>query len=85
MGLKLETCQWYSSPGTPVSSTNKTNCHDITEILLKVVLKHHKPNQTIIHKNSEKLLKILNINNLDLTFCLIVYGENIMTDLYFVQ
>ena len=25
-------------PGTPVSSTNKTNCHDITEILLKVVL-----------------------------------------------
>jgi hypothetical protein len=26
------------SPGTPVSSTNKTNCHDITEILLKVAL-----------------------------------------------
>ena len=25
-------------PGTPVSSTNKTDCHDITEILLKVVL-----------------------------------------------
>jgi hypothetical protein len=23
---------------TPVSSTNKTDCHDITEILLKVVL-----------------------------------------------
>ena len=36
-------CQWLSaglwfSPGTPVSSTNKTDCHDITEILLKVVL-----------------------------------------------
>jgi len=25
-------------PGTLVSSTNKTDCHDITEILLKVVL-----------------------------------------------
>jgi hypothetical protein len=25
-------------PGTPVSSTNKTDHHDITEILLKVVL-----------------------------------------------
>jgi hypothetical protein len=25
-------------PGTPVSSTNKINCHDITEILLKVAL-----------------------------------------------
>ena len=26
------------SPGTPVSSTNKIDCHDITEILLKVPL-----------------------------------------------
>jgi hypothetical protein len=29
--------RWFS-PGTPVSSTNKTNCHDIAEILLKVAL-----------------------------------------------
>jgi hypothetical protein len=29
--------QWFS-PGTPVSSTTKTVCHDIAEILLKVVL-----------------------------------------------
>ena len=28
---------WFS-PGTMVSSTSKTNCHDITEILLKVAL-----------------------------------------------
>ena len=34
------------SPGTPVSSTNKTDCHDITEILLKVELNTIKPNQT---------------------------------------
>jgi hypothetical protein len=33
----LATGQWFS-PGTPVSSTNKTDCQDITEILLKVVL-----------------------------------------------
>jgi hypothetical protein len=32
---------WFS-PGTPVSSTNKTDCHNITEILLKGI-KHHKP------------------------------------------
>ena len=25
-------CQWFSL-NTPVSSTNKTDCHDITEIL----------------------------------------------------
>jgi hypothetical protein len=36
-------CQWFAasrwfSPGTPVSSTNKFDCHDITEILLKVAL-----------------------------------------------
>jgi hypothetical protein len=29
--------QWFS-PGTPVSSTNKTDCHDITELLLKMAL-----------------------------------------------
>jgi hypothetical protein len=29
---------WWFSPGTPVSSTNKTDRHYITEILLKVVL-----------------------------------------------
>jgi hypothetical protein len=33
----LATGQWFSS-GTPVSFTNKTDCHDITEILLKVTL-----------------------------------------------
>ena len=36
-------CQWLAagqwfSPGTPVSSTNKTDRHDIKEILLKVAL-----------------------------------------------
>ena len=36
-------CQWpptgrWFSPGPPVSFVNKTDCHDITEILLKVVL-----------------------------------------------
>ena len=40
---KEAVCQWFAagrwfSPGTPVSSTNKTDRHDITEILLKVAL-----------------------------------------------
>jgi hypothetical protein len=39
--------QWFS-PGTLVSSTNKTDRHDITEILLKVALKHHNPNPKFI-------------------------------------
>jgi hypothetical protein len=29
--------RWFF-PGTPVSSTTKTGCHDIAEILLKVAL-----------------------------------------------
>jgi hypothetical protein len=29
---------WWFSPRTPVSYTNKTDRHDITEILLKVAL-----------------------------------------------
>ena len=33
----LATGRWFS-PGTPISSTNKTNCHDIAEMLLKVTL-----------------------------------------------
>ena len=33
----IATGQWFS-PGPPVSPTNKTESHDITEILLKVAL-----------------------------------------------
>ena len=41
--LRDKVYQWLAtsrcfSPGTPVSSTNKTDCHDITEILFKVAL-----------------------------------------------
>jgi hypothetical protein len=41
--LYEKVCQWLAAgrwffPGTPVSSTNKTDRHEITEILLKVAL-----------------------------------------------
>jgi hypothetical protein len=49
----LETGRWFSS-GPPVSSTNKTDCHDITEILLKVALNTIKQtnntNQVMSHE-----------------------------------
>jgi hypothetical protein len=40
---RMVVCQWltadrWCSPGTTISSTNKTERHDITEILLKVAL-----------------------------------------------
>jgi hypothetical protein len=54
--LNIKVCQWLAtgrcfSPGTPVSSINKTHRHDMIEILLKVALKHHRPNKTnTIHR-----------------------------------
>jgi hypothetical protein len=39
---------WWFSLGTPASSTTKTGCHDIAEILLKVALKHQKSKIEII-------------------------------------
>jgi len=43
-------CQWIGGflHGPPVSFTNKTDSHDLTEILLKVTLNNIKPtNQAI--------------------------------------
>jgi len=40
---KVYSLMWWFSLGTPVSSTNKTDCHDISEILLKVALNTIKP------------------------------------------
>ena len=34
-------CRWFS-PRTPASSTTKTGCHNIAEILLRVAFKHPK-------------------------------------------
>ena len=47
--LRDKVCQWlvadqWFSPGPQVSSTNKTDCHDITEILLNVALNTISPN-----------------------------------------
>ena len=54
-------CQWlatglWSSPGPPVSSTNKTDRHDIAEILLKVALNSIKQTykQTSWHSDRVK-------------------------------
>ena len=45
--IKFVTSRWFS-PGPPVSSTNKTDRHDITEILLKVALNTIKLTNTHI-------------------------------------
>ena len=47
---------WWFFPGNPVSATNKTDSHDITEILLKVALNTIKP--TIFLDSLKYLTKI---------------------------
>ena len=47
---------WWFSSGTPVSSTNKTDRHDIAEIMLKVALNTNKT------KPNRLWLKTLNRN-----------------------
>jgi len=45
---------WWFSPGTPVSSTSKTDRHDITEIVLKVALNTIAPAVlTLINQNGQ--------------------------------
>jgi hypothetical protein len=51
------TGQWFS-PGTPVSSTNKTDHHDITEILLKdLKTKIKLKEDNNVYKNLQNLMK----------------------------
>ena len=56
--------QWFSL-GTPVSLTNKTDHHDITEILMKVALSTINPNPCIYAHPLNSLL------------CLQYYDDNI--------
>ena len=54
-------CQWFS-PCTPVSSTNKTDRHNITEILLKVALNTIKQTKQTLVSQSYVLLYICDIH-----------------------
>ena len=47
-------------PGSPVDTTNKTDHHDITEILLKVALSTHKQKLAPVCANKDmSLLQII--------------------------
>ena len=50
----LATGRWFS-PGTPVSSTSKTDCHDITTILLKVALNTINPILTLYNVKKQTI------------------------------
>jgi hypothetical protein len=78
-------CQWLAtgrwfSPGTPISSTNKTDRHGITEILLKVVINTKKLHKVICNSylftffflyhyttNNQTVIQVWNFMPIDLT------------------
>ena len=67
--LCYKVCQWLAtgrwfSPGPPVSSTNKTDQHDITEISLKDAVSTIKPNQSKPFTYTNTLSSPLNQNNI---------------------
>ena len=64
----LATGQWFS-PGPPVSSTNKTDRHHITEILLKVALNTIKQYLTSFFSVLSKLSRIVSNHIWDLKVC----------------
>jgi hypothetical protein len=60
--LQFQVCQWLAAgqwfpPGTPVSSTNKTDYNDTTEILLKVAL-------NTINKQTNRVLELFYMTTL---------------------
>ena len=73
---RLATGRWFS-PGTPVSSTNKTDRHDITEILLKLAL------NTMKQTNKQTLSFYSNRNSLILhvKFC----AKNFLKTIIIIQ
>ena len=75
----LETCRWFS-PGTLVSSSNKTDRHDITEIRMKVALTTIA-NQwlalVILHQTSNYFVFILLYNQFNMTWLKLIWQCNI--------
>jgi hypothetical protein len=53
--------RWFS-PSTPVFSTNKTDRHDITEILLKVVLNTITLTPLFLHNNNSNEINNVKVN-----------------------
>ena len=75
--------RWFF-PGPPVSSTNKTDRHDITEILLKVALSTINPtNQIVVHKKVGWMLYLSIIYGGTFTILLKYSYESTQNNRYF--
>jgi hypothetical protein len=78
----MASCTQYNFKlGTLVFSTNKTDRHDIAEILLKVVLKHHKPKPTplnVVYDDHDKLTADRHqVNRIKYLMCAVSEGSGL--------
>ena len=75
---------WWFSPGSLVSSTNKTDCHDITEILLKVTLNTYQTNKQTYKADESYIslatyvLSLIPINQCSINSNVSVYREDMV-------
>jgi hypothetical protein len=73
---------WWFSPGTPVSPTNKTDCHDITNIVESGV-KHHNPNPRL---TLNLICNCVNKNGLSMQHKgPVIHNSNLMCTVYFID
>ena len=81
--IKFKVCQCFAagqwfSPGTPVSSTNKTDPLDITEILLKVVLNTiNLTCYTLVVLTCTVSTCMYNFNSYPFIFCYVFFTFNV--------
>jgi hypothetical protein len=74
-------CQWLAagrsfSPGPPLSSTNKTDLHDITEILVEVALNTIKQTSKTFSKNNvQQTATLISIHRLLFFFIIMSYPD----------
>ena len=68
----LATGQWFS-PGTPVSFTNKTDCHNIAEILLKVALNSITNSRMNLFRLTICIVCMYSINLFNELACVLLY------------
>ena len=71
-------CQWLAtgrwfSPGTPVSFTNKTDCHNIAEILLKVALNTITNSRMNLFRLTICIVCMYSINLFNELACVLLY------------
>ena len=69
----LALCRWFS-PGTPVSSTNRPDRHDVTEILLDMALNTISPKQPPPFPQCERII-YLRQYYLCIVYCPKIYSQ----------